>query len=163
MTTCLALRTPGIARAYAAVISSVPTRENMKATPSGQPVSILFMNGTDDPINPWQGGDVVLWPVLKSRGTVLSTPASVDYFRELAGLEGEPQVARFPDRDPGDGSTAQRALWSESGKRSVALYTIEGGGHGVPHPATYDRRLLGNSNRDIQAAIEIWKFFQSAP
>lgn len=72
-------------------------------------------------------------------------------------------VTQFPDRDPGDGSTAERSLWSAPGKRSVALYTIEGGGHGVPHPATYGRRLLGNSNRDIHAANEIWEFFQSAP
>ncbi len=47
----------------------------MAVTPKGQPVSILFMNGTGDPINPWQGGDVVLWPVLGNRGPVLSAQA----------------------------------------------------------------------------------------
>jgi polyhydroxybutyrate depolymerase len=163
MTLCLAFQAPDFARAYAVVVSSVPAPENMAVTPKGQPVSILFMNGTGDPINPWQGGDVVLWPVLGNRGPVLSVPASVDYFRKLAGLEGAPQATQFPDRDPGDASTAERSSWSAPGKRSVALYTIEGGGHGVPHPATYGRRLLGESNRDIHAANEIWEFFQSAP
>jgi len=163
MTLCLALQTPDFARAYAAVASSVPAPENMAVTPKNQPVSILIMNGTDDPINPWQGGDVVLWPVLANRGPVLSTQASIDYFRKLAGLDGAPQVTEFPDRDRGDGSTAERSLWSAPDKRSVALFTIEGGGHGVPHPATYGRRLLGNSNRDIHAANEIWEFFQWAP
>jgi polyhydroxybutyrate depolymerase len=163
MTLCLALQTPDFARAYAAVASSVPAPENVAVTPKSQPVSILIMNGTRDPINPWQGGDVVLWPVLRNRGPVLSAQASIDYFRKLAGLEGAPEVTQFPDRDPGDGSTAERSLWSAPGKRSVALFAIKGGGHGVPHPATYGRRLLGNSNRDIHAANEIWEFFQSAP
>jgi polyhydroxybutyrate depolymerase len=163
MTLCLAFQTPDFARAYAAVVSSVPAPENMAATPTDQPVSMLIMDGTDDPINPWQGGDVVLWPVLANRGPELSVQASIDYFRKLAGLEGPPQVTRFPDRDPGDGSTAERSLWSAPGKRSVALYTIKGGGHGVPHPATHGWRLLGHSNRDIHAANEIWEFFQSVP
>ena len=163
MTLCLAMLTPDVARAYAAVVASVPAPENMAATPKDQAVSVLLMNGTDDPINPWQGGDVVLWPVLKNRGPVLSAQASIDYFRKLAGLEGAPRVNRFPDRDPGDGSTAERSSWSAIGKRSVALYTIKGGGHGVPHPATHGWRLLGHTNRDIHAANEIWEFFQSAP
>ena len=163
MTLCLAFRTPDFARAYAAVVASVPAPENMAVTPKNQPVSMLFMNGTDDPINPWQGGDVVLWPVLGNRGPVLSAHASIDYFRKLAGLEGAPQVTKFPDRDPGDGSTVERSSWSAPGKRSVALYAIKGGGHSVPHPAMHGWRLLGNSNRDIHAANEIWEFFQSVP
>lgn len=163
MTLCLAFQTLDFARAYAAVVASVPVPENMAVTPKNQPVSMLIMNGTDDPINPWQGGDVVLWPVLGNRGPVLSAHASIDYFRKLAGLEGAPQVTKFPDRDPGDGSTVERSSWSAPGKRSVALYAIQGGGHSVPHPAMHGWRLLGNSNRDIHAANEIWEFFQSAP
>ena len=163
MTLRLALQTPDFARAYAAVVSSVPTPENMAVTPKNQPVSMLIMNGTDDPFNPWRGGDVVLYGVWGNRGPVLSAQASIDYFRKLAGLEGAPRVTQFPDRDPGDGSTVERWLWSAPGKRSVALYTIKGGGHSVPHPAMHGWRLLGNSNRDIHAANEIWEFFQSAP
>jgi polyhydroxybutyrate depolymerase len=160
MTVCLALQTPDFARAYAVVSASVPTPENMALKPTGLPVSILFMNGTDDPINPWQGGDVVLWPVLGSRGPVLSAQGSVDYFRKLAGLETPPKVTRFPDLDMSDGSTIVESLWSGPGKHSVALYTIRGGGHSAPHPARQGMRLLGNTNRDIHAASEIWKFFQ---
>lgn len=163
MTLCLALQAPDFARAYAAVVASVPAPENLTVAPKNQPVSVLIMNGTDDPFNPWRGGDVVLYGVWGNRGRVLSAQESIDYFRKLAGLEGMPRVTQFQDSDPADGSTAERASWSESGKRSVALYTIKGGGHGVPHPATHGRRLLGHSNRDIHAAAEIWDFFQTAP
>jgi len=163
MTLCLAFEAPEFARAYAAVVASVPAPENMAVTPKNRAVSMLLMNGTNDPINPWHGGDVVLWPVLKNRGPVLSAQASIGYFLKLADLEGVPQVTRFPDRDPSDGSTVERSLWSAPGKRSVALYAIQGGGHSAPHPAMHGWRLLGNSNRDISAANEIWRFFRSAP
>jgi polyhydroxybutyrate depolymerase len=163
MTLCLAFQTPEFARAYAAVVASVPAPENMAVTPKKQPVSVLIMNGTDDPINPWQGGDVVLWPILGNRGPVLSAQASIDYFRNLAGLEGAPQVTKFQDTDPDDGSTVERSFWSAPGNFRVALYTIKGGGHSVPHPAMHGWRLLGHSNRDIHAANEIWEFFQSVP
>jgi len=56
--------------------------------------------------------------------------------------DGAPEVTRFPDLDRTDGSTVERSLWSAPGKHSVALYTVEGGGHGVPHPAVYGPRLL---------------------
>ena len=157
----LALQTPDFARAYAAVAASVPAPENMAVRPKNRPVSMLIMNGMDDPLNPWRGGDVVLYGVWGNRGPVLSAPASIDYFRKLAGLEGTPRVTQFPDRDPRDGSTVECSLWSAPGKRSVALYTIKGGGHSCPHPAFHGQRLLGNSNRDIHAANEIWEFFQS--
>jgi polyhydroxybutyrate depolymerase len=157
----LALETPDFARAYASVVSSVPALGNMGASPKHQAVSIFLMNGTDDPLNPWGGGDVVLHGVWGNRGPVLSTQESIDYFRGLAGLEGPPQVTEFTDRDSSDGCTVERSLWTAPDKPRIALYAIKGGGHQVPHPATYGRRLLGRSNRDIHAASEIWAFFLS--
>ena len=159
----LALQMPELARAYAVVSASIPTLENMAIAPAGHAVSILFMDGTDDPINPWDGGDVALRPVLRSRGPVRSVRESVDYFRGLARLEGEPEVTRFADLDSSDGSTAERSSWSEPGKRAVTQFAIVGGGHTAPHPARHGMRLLGRSNRDIHAADEIWAFFESAP
>ena len=163
MTIRLALQTPDFARAYAAVVASVPTPQNMAITPKGEPVSMLLMNGTADPFNPWDGGDVVLYGVWGNRGPVLSAQESIDYFLKLDGLGGPPARTQFPDTDTSDGSTAERQRWTAPGKRNVTLIRIQGGGHGVPHPATHGWRLLGNSNRDFHAANEIWDFFQRAP
>ncbi|MES1245059.1 MAG: PHB depolymerase family esterase [Acidobacteriota bacterium] len=163
MTIRLALQTPDFARAYASVVASVPAPENLALTPKGEPVSMLLMNGTDDPFNPWGGGDVVLYGVYGNRGPVLSAQSSIDYFLKLDGLGGPPEKTQIPDLDPSDGSTAERQRWSAPGKRNVTLITIQGGGHGVPHPAMHGMRLLGNSNRDFHAANEIWDFFQQAP
>ena len=129
----------------------------MAITPKGEPVSMLLMNGTADPFNPWDGGDVALYGVYGNRGPVLSAQASTDYFLKLDGLGGPPARTQFPDTDTSDGSTAERLRWTAPGKRNVTLIRIQGGGHGVPHPAMYGPRLLGNSNRDFHAANEIWE------
>ena len=157
----LALAAPEFARAYAVVAASVPAPQNMAAAPTSQPVSILFMNGTGDPFNPWSGGDVALYGVWGNRGPVLSTQASVDYFRGLAGLDGAPVITALPDPVSTDGSTVERSVWAAPGKPRVVLYAVRGGGHDAPHPAPHGRRLLGHANRDIQAAKEIWEFFMS--
>lgn len=156
----LALQTPDFARAYAAVVASVPAPGNMAITPKGDPVSMLFMNGTADPLNPWNGGEVAIFGMWFKRGRVLSANASIEYFLKLDGLGGAPSTARIPDTDAGDGSTAERLSWSAPGKHEVSLIRIENGGHAVPHPAAYGMRLLGRSNRDFHAAVEIWNFFQ---
>ena len=159
----LALQSPDFARAYAVVAASVPAPGNMAVTPKGRPVSMLFMNGTGDPLNPWEGGDVALYGLALNRGPVLSAEASIRYFLALNELTGSPATAQLSDSDPGDGSTAERSTWTAAGKRSVTLVKVRGGGHGVPHPATYGPRLLGNANRDFHAAHEIWDFFARAP
>jgi polyhydroxybutyrate depolymerase len=158
----LALQTPDFARAYAAVVASVPAPENMAVSAAGKPVSMLLMNGTADPMNPWNGGDVVLYGVYGNRGPVLSTEASMDYFRKLDGLEGPPVKTQFPDVDRNDGSTVERDRWSAPGRPNVTLIKVQGGGHSVPHPQMYGYRVLGNSNRDFHAANEIWEFFREA-
>jgi len=158
----LALQTPEFARAYAAVVASVPAPGNLAITPKGTPVSMLLMNGTKDPFNPWNGGDVVLYGVWGNRGPVLSAQASIEYFLRLDGLSGPPATTKIPDADTSDGCTAERRRWSAPGKRSVTLISVVGGGHAVPHPATHGPRLLGNSNRDFHAANEIWEFFRKA-
>ena len=162
MTIRLALQTPDFARAYAAVVASVPKPANMAITPKGEPVSMLFMNGTADPMGHWDGGDIAFYGLFSNRGPALSTQASIDYFLKLDGLGGPPARMQFPDTDTSDGSTAERQRWTAPGKRSVTLIRVQGGGHGVPHPATYGRRPLGHSNRDFHAANEIWDFFQQA-
>ena len=159
----LALQTPDFARAYAAVAASVPAPGNLALTPKGEPVSMLLMNGTADPFNPWGGGDVVLYGVYGNRGPVLSAQASIDYFRKLDGLGGPPARTQIPDTDPSDGSTAERQCWTAPGKHNVTLIRIQGGGHALPHPTKQGMRLLGSSNRDFHAANEIWDFFQQAP
>jgi polyhydroxybutyrate depolymerase len=155
----LALEAPDLVAAVAPVIASLPAETNMVCRVRGAPVSILFMNGTDDPINPYEGGEVSLYGIFLKRGEVVSTEASAAWFARLAGHTGPPERERLPDRSGEDGSTVERARWSGPGRRSVVLYSVRGGGHTVPHPTVRAPRLLGRTNADITAAEEIWLFF----
>jgi len=159
----LALEAPELVRAVAPVAASLPTGGNMDCQTLGRPVSILLMNGTADPMNPYEGGEVALFGWLGSRGHVLSTQNTIDYWRELAASQGPPQLELLPDRDAGDHSRVERRSWREPGHKAVVLDTIVGGGHTLPNPELRMPRLLGPTNGDLVAAREIWRFFESAP
>lgn len=159
----LALEAPDLVRAVAPVAASLPADENMDCRPSGRAVSVLIMNGTDDPMNPFEGGEVALYGLFGNRGAVLSSADSIDYFRRIAGYEGDPERTTLPDRVPDDASTVEVIRWHAPQRKTVALYAIRGGGHNVPHPKLELPRLIGPTNHDISAAREIWSFFSEAP
>jgi len=159
----LALEAPDLVRGVAPVAASLPAERNMDCRPAGRPVATLLMNGTADPMNPFGGGDVALYGLIGNRGAVLSTDDSIDYFRDVAGHTGPPRVSVLPDRVPGDGSTVEVRRWDTPGRKPVALYAIQNGGHNAPHPVLEVPRLLGPTNHDISAAEEIWRFFAEAP
>ena len=101
----LALEAPSRFRAVAAVSASVPTPENFKCKPAGQGTSsVMIMNGTRDPINPFDGGEVKFLGLLK-RGKVRSSRESGQY---LAGPQQHHRHARN-ERDPSDRRISRRA------------------------------------------------------
>jgi len=159
----LALEAPNLVRAVAPVVASLPAGGNLDCKQAGRPVSILIMNGTADPMNPWKGGDVALYGLIGNRGAVLSSEDSIDYFRDIAGYTGPPEVTALPDLVSDDDSTVEVRRWHAPGKREVVLYVIRNGGHNAPHPDLRVPRLLGPTNHDISAAREIWRFFAEAP
>src|SRR5437899_384166 len=76
----LALELPDRIAAVAPVAASLPDDSNFDCKKSGKPVAILILNGTADPMNPYEGGEVALYGLFGSRGTVMSTDATVAYF-----------------------------------------------------------------------------------
>jgi polyhydroxybutyrate depolymerase len=89
----LALERPDLVAGIAAVSAGLPTPDNLDCREAKQPVAAIIINGMDDPINPWGGGQV------PARGTVISTLATADYFVTLAGQTAPPKVAELPHRD----------------------------------------------------------------
>lgn len=152
--------------ALAVLIAQVPAPENSDCpSPAGR-VPILIMNGTADPIIPWEGGTASLFG-FSARGRVLSTDESVAHWREVNGIANDaPERVDLPDRDPDDGSTVERATWRNPATGDeVVLVTVRGGGHAIPggiEPGLrpISGRVLGYVNRDINTAEELWHFFQ---
>jgi polyhydroxybutyrate depolymerase len=134
----------------------------MCCSASGKPVSLLLMNGTEDPMNPYEGGTVALYGLWGDRGEVQSSRESVAYWAELAGYTQPAEEVLLDDAASGDNSFVVIDQWRAAGRKSVALYTIVGGGHSAPHPDMKLPRLLGGTNNDMVAAQVIWEFFQQA-
>jgi len=153
----LALEGPSRFRAVAAVAANVPTPENFKCRPSGKGTSsVMIMNGTKDPINPFEGGEVKLFGLLK-RGKVRSSRESGQYFADLNNISGTPETN---ETQVTDGVNVQQVLWRNDSKIEVELVAIHGGGHGIPQPYWRYPRLLGPAPKEPNGPAVIWAFFE---
>jgi polyhydroxybutyrate depolymerase len=153
----LALEAPSRFRAVAAVAANVPTPENFKCKPAGQGTSsVMIMNGTKDPLNPFEGGEVKLFGLLK-RGKVRSSRESGQYFADLNDLTGVPETKEIP---PTEEAHVEQVLWRNDSKVEVELMAIHGGGHGIPQPYVRYPRLLGPTPKAPNGPEVIWAFFE---
>ena len=154
----LALEAPTRFRAVAAVSANVPSPENFKCKPAGPGTSsVMIMNGTEDPLIPFDGGSVNLFGLFYRLGKVRSSRESGQYFADLNHLAGTPaphqtQVA--------GGVSVEQILWRNDSKVEVELIAVHGGGHGIPQPYRRGPRLLGPSAREPNGPAVIWAFFE---
>lgn len=156
----LALEAPDFVVGVAAIAASLPAVSNSGCTPSGKAVPVLLLNGDEDPISPYEGGEIWSLGSFNRRGAVQSALATALYFSRLAGYAEPPFEHRYPDNDPADGTVASRRVWSAGDRPEVDLITIHGGGHTIPHPVKTMPRILGRTSHDVPAAEEIWRFFR---
>jgi polyhydroxybutyrate depolymerase len=151
----LALEAPTRFRAVAAVAANVPAPENFKCEPAGATSSVMIMNGTADPLNPFDGGEVTLYGFI-GRGAVRSSRESALYFATLNAIAPEPKSTSGP---VADGFRVVRSLWRSDGPIEVELVAIQGGGHVIPQPATRYPRILGPTPREPNGPEVMWDFF----
>lgn len=153
----LALEAPSRFRAVAAVSANVPAPENFKCTPAVEGTSVMIMNGTSDPIVPFEGGETNLLGLFYKGGNVRSSRGSAQYFADVDKIAG-PAAPVQPGEAGGVGGV-ERALWRNDSRLEVELVTIRGGGHGLPQPWYRRPRLLGPSPMAPDGAAIIWDFF----
>jgi polyhydroxybutyrate depolymerase len=140
----LALTMPTKIKAITAIIANLPDSKNMDCLASGTAIPVMIINGTNDPVNPYNGGEVKIPGTVL--GTVLSTDETFHYWAELAGYKGEPIKELLPDVDPTDGKTIESYLYQEKGKPEIKLLKVIGGKHDYPN--------------DIDVYLEAWKFMK---
>ncbi len=141
----LALTMPGTFRAITAIIANLPDTTNLDCVPAGKPVAVLIINGTEDPVNPYNGGVVILGKNM-NMGAVRSTDRTLAYWADLARYQGRPIRETVPDADPNDGKTIERYTYRAKGKPDVVLLKVIGGKHDYPN--------------DIDVHVEAFAFFQ---
>lgn len=150
----LALEAPTRFRAVAAIAANVPAPENFKCKPAGGVTSsVMIMNGTQDPLNPFEGGEVRLFGLFVSRGKVLSSRESAAYFANRNHLAGPATHMT----GMADAVSVEDVLWR--GPIEVELVAIHGGGHVVPQPYVRYPRILGPTPKEPDGPAVIWEFF----
>jgi polyhydroxybutyrate depolymerase len=109
-------------------------------------VPTMFIHGTDDATVPYNGSQY--YP---------SAEGTKDWLVNKNECNQFPTIFEFSDI-VNEGSTVKRFAYTDCKKDAeVWFYRVENGGHtwpGAPEVAS-----LGNTNRDIHASVEIWKFF----
>lgn len=140
----LALTMPEKFRAVAAVIANLPDTNNLDCIEVKRSLPVLIINGTEDPLNLYNGGMMVSGNV--TFGYVRSTDRTFKYWADLAGYTGEPIKMSLPDTDPTDGRTIERYTYKAKGKPEIVLLKVIGGKHDYP--------------KDIDVYEEAWAFFK---
>lgn len=154
----MACEMPDLIRAVAAVTASLPVDvapmcHGMNRT------SLLLMNGTNDPILPYEGGAIVNNG--REEGEVMSTEATVAHWLRMNGCPSHAETDLLPDLYPEDRTTVTRFMYAGCPEDvAVLLYRIEGGGHTWPGGRQHVRSdRIGRTSQDINACERIWAFF----
>lgn len=154
----LALEASSRFRAVAAVSANVPVPENFKCKTAVQGTSsVMIMNGTEDPLVPFNGGEVSLFGLLYKNGKMLSSRESGQYIADLNHIAGTPETSQT---QVADGIRVEHVLWRNDSKVEVELVAIHGGGHGIPQPYRRRPRILGPSAMEPNGPAVIWSFFE---
>jgi polyhydroxybutyrate depolymerase len=150
----------GVISAAAVVIASMPA--DLDCDPSG-PIPVLIMNGTEDPLVPWEGGEVVAFR--QPLGTVLSTAATVSFWVDNNHCSSVPTKSLIRDVNTSDDSWIEIDQYEDcAGDNFIMFYTVHGGGHTWPGGVQYlPEFLIGRTNRDAHAGALIWEFFEQVP
>lgn len=126
-----------------------------------RPVSVLVVQGTDDPLVPFLGGPVGFGRV--DRGRSVNTYEAVRKWIEHDGCAagGPGTTELLPDADPADGTTTRRIRHGGGREGTeVLLYIVQDGGHTWPGGPQYlPSWIIGRASRDWDATREIWDFF----
>ncbi len=154
----LALEDPKRYRAVAAALANVPAPQNFQCQPGAATPSVMIVNGTEDPLVPYAGGEIKLLGMFYKGGHVISSTASAQVFADRNGIAGPPRVTQT---QAAQGTRVDHARWpATDGRTEVELVTLHGAGHGLPQPWARHPRLLGPSLTEPNGPALMWAFFE---
>lgn len=146
--------------AIAPVAGNMPLNLSSICSPEHR-VSVMLIAGTDDPLMPFEGGDITGPFGIVKLGKVLSAEETITLWVNSDNCISSPVTSEEPDLDPTDGTLVNMTAYTGcEDSTEVMLYTIENGGHTWPGGYQYlSRGIIGNTCMDINANEIIWEFF----
>lgn len=144
--------------AAAAAVSGGISVETSQHCDVEDPPALAVLNGTDDPLVPFNGGPVAR----KSgkNGEMISTDLALDLRRRIAGCwhkASSHEVIAEPSAD----FYSEITTWSDNcPNREVVLVRTNGGGHAWPGGWGYlPEVVIGKTTRTFDASAWMWAFF----
>lgn len=125
-----------------------------------EPVSVLIIQGTSDPLVPYDGGAIA-----RTRGKIIGTDEAVKLWLKNNGGKEVPTTKGSFDNDKSDNCAVDKFVWTgDKNKTEVVLYKLIGGGHTWAGSSQYlPRAIVGDVCREINATEIIWEFFKQHP
>ncbi|WP_297088417.1 prolyl oligopeptidase family serine peptidase [uncultured Draconibacterium sp.] len=156
----LALERPRIFKAIDVVAANMS--KDQQAMSLEQPVPVIFICGTADPLVPYNGGPVTVFN--QQRGEVLSVHESIQFWKEENSCLVLAEETDYPDLNTSDDCTVHKTVWKNPDNSAIQVVNIriENGGHTWPGTRQYlPKRFIGNVNQDMNGCDEIWSFFKA--
>lgn len=131
--------------AIASVTGSMFYSQYSNCSPN-RPVPVMQISGTADATVPYAGNT-----------TMLPIDTLVKHWVVKNNCNLSPQIDTLPDINTGDGCTAIHYVYGGgTAGATCELYKIIGGGHSWPG-SPY---IVGTTNLDFSASLQIWRFFR---
>ena len=116
-------------------------------------VPLLYITGTADPLNPFEGGEIRIGP--KRYGNKPPIDKMILKWVKLHGSQDEPHTVYDQDGAKGVSYSLQGDV------HAVVLYTLEGHGHHWPGgKSALPEKIAGKNTAKLNATDVIWEFFK---
>ncbi|MCG8308922.1 MAG: hypothetical protein MI975_16120 [Cytophagales bacterium] len=124
-------------------------------------ISLIAINGTRDPILPYDGGQIIVDDELK--GSVLPIEDAIEFWLKESQCENKSVARDIPNTDTYDETRSERISYTNCKYgNKIVLVRVNNGGHTWPGGRQYEvQRNIGKTSKDFDASEEIWKFFKS--
>lgn len=137
--------------AVAAVGADMP--KTMICLPS-RPVPTLIMDGTSDPIVPYNGGTEHNLSL-----PVISAEDSAKAWAKIDRCSEKPNKDKISPKEKGGMETKVDTYTDCQQKAGVVLYSVKGGGNTWPGGEQYEvEKTIGKTSQDLNANETIWSF-----
>ncbi|NGY05109.1 alpha/beta hydrolase family esterase [Solimonas terrae] len=141
--------------AAVALVAGTMSNGLSSACEPATPRPIMFIDGTADPIVPYDGG----------RLGVMSAPDAFSFWLSRHNCTASSTMNTALPDVANDGTTISVARNAGCGSGGeVRLYTVTNGGHTWPGGSQYlPESMIGKTSADMNANDEIWSFFSAHP
>lgn len=128
-------------------VAGLMVNSRIESCSASRAVPILEMHGTNDANLPYNG-------TINGIDTLIGVDSVMHFWTLHDQCDPTPTSTNLPNTNTTDGSTVTKYVWPNCADgSSVELYKVINGGH------TWPGKAGANTNRDIIADQEIWRFF----